>query len=118
MEEVEQEMPGARDVSARASRVLLDWIANPRVDRELGRKGLLEVSRRCDVVQGRDYTMNLQEILKHGRKAYAGGGMKEVIVVTIVCELKWNIQYDCIWEVGLVGRYNGNILEMEQWECA
>ena len=35
MEEVEQEMPGARDVSARASRVLLDWIANLRVDREL-----------------------------------------------------------------------------------
>ena len=64
MEEVEQEMPGARDVSARASRVLLDWIANPRVDRELGRKGLLEVSRRCDVVQGRDCTMNLQEILR------------------------------------------------------
>ena len=45
MEEVEQEMSGARDVSARASRVLLDWIANPRVDRELERKGLLEVSR-------------------------------------------------------------------------
>ena len=66
MEEVEQEMPGARDVSARASRVLLNWIANPRVDRELGRKGLLEISRRCDVVQWRDYTMDLQEIL--GRK--------------------------------------------------
>ena len=51
-------------MSARASRVLLDWIANPRVDRELGRKGLLEVFRRCDVVQGRDYTMDLQEILR------------------------------------------------------
>ena len=31
LEMVEQEMPGARDVSARASRVLLGWIANPRV---------------------------------------------------------------------------------------
>ena len=51
MKEVEQEMPGARDVSARLSRVLLDWNANPRVDIELGRKGLLEVSKRCDVVQ-------------------------------------------------------------------
>jgi hypothetical protein len=45
------------------SRVLLDWIVNPRVDRELGRKGVLEVSRRCDVVQGRDYALDLQEIL-------------------------------------------------------
>ena len=32
MEEVEQEMPGARDVSARSS---IDWIANLGVDREL-----------------------------------------------------------------------------------
>ena len=32
MEEVEQEMPGARDEYARSS---IDWIANPRVDREL-----------------------------------------------------------------------------------
>jgi hypothetical protein len=59
MEEVEMEMTGAVDVSARSSKVLLNWIAIPRVDRELGRKGLMEVSRRCEVVQGRDYTMDL-----------------------------------------------------------
>ena len=49
MEEVYQEMPGAVDVSGRASKVLLDWIKNPRVDRLLGKKGLLEVTggRRC-----------------------------------------------------------------------
>ena len=63
MDEVEMEMPGAIDVSARASKVLLDWIASPRVDRALGRKGLMEISRRCDVVQGRDYVMDMQEIL-------------------------------------------------------
>jgi hypothetical protein len=63
MDEVEMEMPGARDVSARASKVLLNWIANQRVYRELGRKGLMEVSRGCEVVQGRDYTMDMQEIL-------------------------------------------------------
>ena len=62
LDEIEMEMPGARDVSSRSSKLLLDWIANPRVDREMGRKGLLEVSRRCDVVQGSDYTMDLQEI--------------------------------------------------------
>ena len=54
MDEVELEMPGARDVTARSSKVLLDWIASPRVDRVMGRKGLLEVFRSCDVVQGRD----------------------------------------------------------------
>ena len=41
--------------------------------------------------------------------------MEEVILVTFVCELKWNIQYDCIWEVGLVGRYYGNVQGMKQW---
>ena len=63
MDEVEMEMPGARDVSARSSKVLLKWLEEPRVDRALGRKGLMEISRRCDVVQGRDYIMDMQEIL-------------------------------------------------------
>ena len=54
---------GNADVLSRASKVLLDWIASPRVDRALGRKGLMEISRRCDVVQGRDYIMDMQEIL-------------------------------------------------------
>ena len=40
MEEVHQEMPGAVDMSGRASKVLLNWIKSARVDRALGRKGL------------------------------------------------------------------------------
>jgi hypothetical protein len=39
MDKVELEMLGARDVSARASKVLLSWIANPRIDRALGKRG-------------------------------------------------------------------------------
>ena len=54
---------GNADVLSRASEVLLNWMADPRVDRALGRKGLMEISRRCDVVQGRDYIMDMQEIL-------------------------------------------------------
>jgi hypothetical protein len=38
MEEVVWEMLGARDVSARASKVLLSGIANPRIDRALGKR--------------------------------------------------------------------------------
>ena len=41
MDEVGQEMPGAIGLTNRASEVLLNWIKNPRVDRALGRKGLL-----------------------------------------------------------------------------
>ena len=63
MEEVHQEMPGAVDVSHRASRVLLNWIQNPRVDRALGRRGLLEVAGRVDVSMGRDYALDLEDIL-------------------------------------------------------
>ena len=54
---------GNADVLSRASEVLLNWMADPRVDRALGRKGLMEISRRCDVVQGRDYIMDMEEIL-------------------------------------------------------
>ena len=42
MEEVDQEMFGVIDVTDRASKVLLNWIKNPRVDRALGRKGLVK----------------------------------------------------------------------------
>ena len=63
MEEVYQEMPGAVDVSSRASKVLLDWIKNPLVDRALGRKGLLEVAGRVEVSLGRDYAMDLNKLL-------------------------------------------------------
>jgi hypothetical protein len=42
------ERSGAKVVSARSSKVLL---------------GLLDVSRRCEVVQGKDYTLDLRKIL-------------------------------------------------------
>ena len=45
-------MPGAVDVFSRGSKVLLDWIRNPWVDRLLGRKGLLEVAGRGVPGQG------------------------------------------------------------------
>ena len=45
-------MPGAVDVFSRGSKVLLDWIRNPRVGRVLGRKGLLEVAGRGVPGQG------------------------------------------------------------------
>ena len=65
MEEVYQEMDGAVDVSSRASRVLLDWIKNLRVDGALGKRGLLEVAGRVDVSMGRDYAMDLEDILRN-----------------------------------------------------
>ena len=47
MDEVNHEMPGAIDVTNRASKVLLDWIKNAQVDRTLGRKCLVKVAGRC-----------------------------------------------------------------------
>ena len=64
MEEAHQEMPGAVDVTSRASKVLLNWIKHPGVDRALGRQGLVEVAGRCKVASGRDYSMDLEEILR------------------------------------------------------
>ena len=52
MEEVRREMPWGRDVSHWVSRVLFQWIGDPRVDRILGRKSLLEISWICEVVLG------------------------------------------------------------------
>ena len=59
MDEVDQEMPGAIGVTNRASKVLLNWIKNPRVDRALGRKGLVTVAGRSEGFMDRD----LEEIL-------------------------------------------------------
>ena len=59
MEEVHQEMSGSVDVTSRASEVLLNWIKNPRVDRAMARKSLVEVAGRCEVATGRDYSMKM-----------------------------------------------------------
>ena len=64
MEEVHQEMQGAVDVTSRATKVLLNWIKHPRVDRALGRKGLVVVAGRCEVATGRNYSMDLEELLR------------------------------------------------------
>ena len=49
MKEVEEEMPGAVDVSGRKSKVLERWIQDPRVDRDLASKVLREVQTRVEV---------------------------------------------------------------------
>jgi hypothetical protein len=65
MQEVRNEMPAGIDVSERSSKVLLNWIKSPRVDRALGRKGLLEVAGRCKVELGRDYEDDYGEIIRN-----------------------------------------------------
>ena len=64
MKEVEEEMPGAVDVSGRKSRVLERWIQDPRVDRDLASKVLREVQTRVEVSVGRDYTLDMEELLR------------------------------------------------------
>ena len=58
--EVEAEMPGAVDVTHSCSQVLHD----PRVDRALGRRCLQEVAVRAEVVLGRDYVLDMEELLR------------------------------------------------------
>ena len=50
-------MPGSKDVSARASKVLLSWLQAPTVSMELGRSVLVEMStaRGLDVQVGLSY---------------------------------------------------------------
>ena len=67
MEEVEQEMPGAVDVSRRKSVVLDRWLNDPRVDRDLASRVLREVSTKVEVHIGRDYVMEMQELLREER---------------------------------------------------
>ena len=64
--EVELEMPGAVDVTHRCSRVLTRWISDPRVDRALGRKVLQEMAVRGEVMVGRDYFLDMEELLTFG----------------------------------------------------
>ena len=63
LEEVELEMPGAVDVTHRCSRVLTCWITDPRVDRALGRRCLQEMAVRGDVMVGRDYFLDMAELI-------------------------------------------------------
>ena len=58
--EVEEEMPGAVDVTHRCSQVLSRWIHDPRVDRALGRRCLQEMAVRADVAVGRDYVLDME----------------------------------------------------------
>ena len=67
MKEVEDEWPGAKDVSARKSRVLERWIQNPMVDRDLASKVLRELQTRVEVQVGRDYMLDMNEMLKEKR---------------------------------------------------
>ena len=57
VQEVMQAMPGSKDVSARASKVLLSWLQAPAVSMELGRSVLVEMSttRGLDVQVGLSY---------------------------------------------------------------
>ena len=64
--EVKQEMPDGKDVSQRASKVLLRWINNPVVTRSLGRSGLQEVATQCEVEMGRDYAMEQRDLVLRG----------------------------------------------------
>ena len=61
--EVEKEMPGAVDVTHRCSRVLSRWMTDPRVDRALGRRCLQEMAVRGDVMVGRDYFLDMAELI-------------------------------------------------------
>ena len=60
----EVEIPGAVDVSHRCSQVLSRWIHDPRVDRALGRRCLQEVAVRADVAVGRDYVLDMEELIR------------------------------------------------------
>ena len=64
--EVKLEMPDGKDISERASKVLLRWINNPTVTRSLGRQGLQEVASQCDVELGRDYSLERYNLIKTG----------------------------------------------------
>ena len=46
---VMQVLPGSKNVSCRTSKVLLSWLAAPRIDMELGRAVLLEIAAKAEV---------------------------------------------------------------------
>ena len=65
--EVEREMPGAVDVSGRKSVVLDRWLHDPRVDRDMASRVLREVSTRVDVHIGKNYVLEVEEMLREER---------------------------------------------------
>ena len=65
--EVESEMPGAVDVSGRKSVLLDRWLNDPRVDRDLASRVLREVSTRVDVHIGKNYVLEMEEMLREER---------------------------------------------------
>ena len=65
--EVEREMPGAVDVSGRKSVVLDRWLHDPRVDRDMASRVLREVSTRVDVHIGKNYVLEMEEMLREER---------------------------------------------------
>ena len=65
--EVESEMPGAVDVSGRKSVVLDRWLNDPRVDRDMASRVLREVSTRVDVHIGKNYVLEMEEMLREER---------------------------------------------------
>ena len=67
MKEVEDEWPGAVDVSMRRSVVLDRWIQDHIVDRDLARRLLREVQSRVEVQIGMDYTMEMEEMVGEKR---------------------------------------------------
>jgi hypothetical protein len=62
--EVDEEMPGAVDVTHRCSQVLSQWIHDPRVDRALGWRCLQEMAVRADVLVGRDYVSDMDDMIR------------------------------------------------------
>ena len=64
--EVRQEMPDGKDISERASKVLLRWINDPKVSRSLGMSGLQTIATQCDVELGRDYAMEQSSLVSGG----------------------------------------------------
>ena len=76
--DVMQALPGSRDVTAKASKVLLSWLRAPRVDMELGRAVLVELAMQTEVeVQvGLSYEAAALEMgvnLRNGARSEAPG---------------------------------------------
>ena len=62
-------VPNMLDVRDQLPRVLGDWINKPRPCQDLGRKALVELSRRFPVKTDRDYRTDMDVLLKEDRLA-------------------------------------------------
>ena len=77
----EEEVPGAVDVSGRESKVLGRWIQDPRADKNLASGVLREVQTRVEVHVGRDFTLDVEEMLNMNMKEVEVG-MPEAVDVS------------------------------------